>query len=716
MLLQRAACGVMLAQAWRYGNELLRRGDAESFFLAAAGLLLGLLLAFSTYQAASRSSLWISCMLSGGLVGLGHLRSVGGRTSEDAVIVTAFMFSCVLGCALPQVMWHACLSHGSEALMTFVLAVLVTEAVSSWETMPLDLSKVLISIFLLTTGFYGLFHGSGASQPSHVTYETPISEPRVEERGGEKTEKRGGERPGKDYTAFFPASVVESRKYSPHFLLGHRARLRRGSGGTPSGSPLLKLQPRQAETAGPSRKAGKAADNKRREKISNRTPVPFEPQETRPKVPDTDEQDANEENDASALLKGDPIEAVLLEGPDVTVEDHDDVAAPAESVETSKKDPEVLPLQTMDVATPEILEALPLSREFEAPKNLNVLAAEFVPPEVTVTQTALGFDAPSSDSYDMPVESTGATGYDMSYGEVQGGMGSMASYNTLEGADFTGFDVPSFDGGFDGMDQPFMEADVGYGAANGSFAEYQSWGNGTSQGPYMPQVYGEASSWSDSFETYDGYAYGSEAYDSYGYPVEEPGWNETAWDETAPYAGDGHLHEVSQPRRRSWENPTLIEDKEDSDGAWGPVAAPLAQLPDPGLGRASVARKNNEKGRGKERKGHSISATSMGKNGPFTGTGTSSEPKGGKGEKGKKGGRGKGKEASETQGDALWAYVDPRGKIQSGFSSAKMRSWFESGYFKEHLEVAQVKDGQVPPRRAFQPLSQLFGSAERCFL
>ena len=29
-------------------------------------------------------------------------------------------------------------------------------------------------------------------------------------------------------------------------------------------------------------------------------------------------------------------------------------------------------------------------------------------------------------------------GYDMSYGEVQGGMGSMASYNALEGADFTG--------------------------------------------------------------------------------------------------------------------------------------------------------------------------------------------------------------------------------------------------------------------------------------
>eukprot|EP00434_Breviolum_minutum_P024057 symbB.v1.2.021233.t1/scaffold1818.1/size102009/7 len=138
-----------------------------------------------------------------------------------------------------------------------------------------------------------------------IEYETPISEPRVEERGGEKPEKRGGERPGKDYTAFFPASVVESRKYSPHFLLGHRARLRRGSSaGVPSGSPLLELQPRQAETAGPSRKAGKAADNKRREKISNRTPVPFEPQETRPKVPDMDEQDANEENDASALLKG----------------------------------------------------------------------------------------------------------------------------------------------------------------------------------------------------------------------------------------------------------------------------------------------------------------------------------------------------------------------------------------------------------------------------
>ena len=29
--------------------------------------------------------------------------------------------------------------------------------------------EVLISIFLLTTGFYGLFHGTGGSKPSHVT-------------------------------------------------------------------------------------------------------------------------------------------------------------------------------------------------------------------------------------------------------------------------------------------------------------------------------------------------------------------------------------------------------------------------------------------------------------------------------------------------------------------------------------------------------------------
>eukprot|EP00435_Cladocopium_sp_Y103_P067487 s348_g30.t1 len=84
------------------------------------------------------------------------------------------------------------------------------------------------------------------------------------------------ERPGKDYEPFFPATVVESQKYSPHFLVSCRSRCLRGK----DAAPLLELLPRQAEA---SRKGGKA-EAKRREKASTRAPVPFEPQETRPKA------------------------------------------------------------------------------------------------------------------------------------------------------------------------------------------------------------------------------------------------------------------------------------------------------------------------------------------------------------------------------------------------------------------------------------------------
>eukprot|EP00435_Cladocopium_sp_Y103_P064863 s1111_g26.t1 len=108
-----------------------------------------------------------------------------------------------------------------------------------------------------------------------------------------------------------------------------------------------------------------------------------------------------------------------------------------------------------------------------------------------------------------------------------------------------------------------------------------------------------------------------------------------------------------------------------------------AELPDPGLGRASLARRNEKGQRGGEgflsRVAWFLAERFLGIRSPTPGASRKSRTPS------------KGGGAQD-----LWAYVDPQGKIQSGFSSGKMRSWFEAGFFKEHLEVAMLKaDGQA---------------------
>eukprot|EP00435_Cladocopium_sp_Y103_P067702 s917_g30.t1 len=72
----------------------------ELRMLSVVGVLLGALL-FWTSEARS-ALIWLSSTASGGLLGLNCFRRFTGSRSEDAGVVTMFMFSCLLGSALSQ--------------------------------------------------------------------------------------------------------------------------------------------------------------------------------------------------------------------------------------------------------------------------------------------------------------------------------------------------------------------------------------------------------------------------------------------------------------------------------------------------------------------------------------------------------------------------------------------------------------------------------------
>ncbi|OLP92332.1 High affinity nitrate transporter 2.5 [Symbiodinium microadriaticum] len=79
--------------------------------------------------------------------------------------------------------------------------------------------------------------------------------------------------------------------------------------------------------------------------------------------------------------------------------------------------------------------------------------------------------------------------------------------------------------------------------------------------------------------------------------------------------------------------------------------------------------------------------------------------------------RSKGSWHPRSGADCHWAYIDPKGVIQVGFTSTKMRGWFEGGYFKAHLEVCPLEDSEEKPlRSSFKPLSEWFPDISQSFL
>lgn len=90
---------------------------------------------------------------------------------------------------------------------------------------------------------------------------------------------------------------------------------------------------------------------------------------------------------------------------------------------------------------------------------------------------------------------------------------------------------------------------------------------------------------------------------------------------------------------------------------------------------------------------------------------------------GSKGGKDDGRKGKGKEGDGgkPWAYMDPHGEIQVGFSASEMRQWYQAGYFEGDLKVALIQDGgkgakpKVPQRREFYALKHWFPDQSKAF-
>lgn len=768
-LLQSLAIGVELANGWHTWHEVLNRGDMLALPLCIGGLLLGSALTHaasrkSGAQVAVGSSLfWLSCTLSGGLLAIAQLRLRLQTANEDAFFVNALVSSALLGCCLPHAVREMLVCPSAEVLMPCIFAVLVTEVVCSQDAFPQF--QALAGLFLLFGGLQGLAVAD-VSQLSPAERKTgaAMKAPRaVERQGGPGKEKEPPADP------FFPATVLESQKYSPHFMVKQRRRCLAASEG---GDPLLQLVARQA----PETQRGKAkAEAKRRDKAPMREPVPFDPlpgeAPPRPVDPSTRNRRHSETSEATQLS----LQSQGSQGAAAAEDSHavDEAPEPATG-ESMEEKPEHASSALLETAKPMVARAeedapgdgesgggAGASRETatEVPQpdfglqkqapSLNAAAAAFVPSVGAVPAT---YAEPYAEPYVEPYVEPGEAFAVEPYAEVQA---PFSGYAPMDGP---GTAMPS-EVPFAGHGMDAMHAEALYPGMDGD--AYDGFGHLMGQDPYAYQDYSQMQAWS--------------------------------WNEAQPFAGDGLPAGGFPPFRTpgAFHELGMTDDGSDESGRepGRPMASPLDdQLPDPGAGRASEARRSAKDLRkaGRPSRGASANAILISAQqtmdeeavrslcepfGMVVRASVMTDREGGthsamvefaemeeteralKGlqsrpniwvrrpaavegrreprrgvqpwtEKGKPvslfgngKSRSKGSWHPRSGADCHWAYIDPKGVIQVGFTSTKMRGWFEGGYFKAHLEVCPLEDSEEKPlRSSFKPLSEWFPDISQSFL
>jgi len=256
--LQPVAMGVLLGQGWHVYSKVVAHGSFVGIGLCSSGVVIGVIAgtvlskaAPHPSQAALRLSLfWISCTVNGGLSAIAQLRLRVGRSqaNDDALIVNSFLSSGLLGISLPHVVLKVAKRPEAEVVMPCILAVLLTEAICSSETMPV--LQVGVATFLLAVGIQGIANDSNSDNESSS---------KGGASGGSDSSRSEGTTPV--HEPFFPATVMASQRYSPHFLVGRRTSC------VPSDIsgvvPLVSLVPRQAVAETP-RVGGKGKDRGQR--------------------------------------------------------------------------------------------------------------------------------------------------------------------------------------------------------------------------------------------------------------------------------------------------------------------------------------------------------------------------------------------------------------------------------------------------------------------
>lgn len=254
---QPVAMGMLLGQGWQC-CVVFAKSSNYGLGLCCGAVFLGFLTCMVLSSRSSNqpyvklSLFWLSCTLNGGLSAIAQLRlHVGSfRANDDALVMNSFLSSVLLGISLPHVILKISSQPEAEVIMPCVLALLVTEAVCTNEMFPL--LQVIVSIFLCVVGLQGVSAGAGkffgaASGP-------------VKER-----HKSSGENASGGPDAFFPATVMETRCYSPHFLVSRHSR------SVPRDAPIVPLISLVArhESGGAPRGKGKERGNERRRRVDD---------------------------------------------------------------------------------------------------------------------------------------------------------------------------------------------------------------------------------------------------------------------------------------------------------------------------------------------------------------------------------------------------------------------------------------------------------------
>jgi len=237
--------GVLLGQGWHVSSEVLARGSAVGLALCSGGAFLGVLAGVllcaraGPGQNSLRVSLfWMSCTLNGGLAAIAQIRLRAGRyrANDDALIVNSFLSSGLLGTSLPHIVLKVWRQPQAEVILPSILAVLATESVCSSEDM-VGL-KFFVSIFLFAVGLRGI-----ATDSNVLHGDLGFAGGKDASDSSDRGTSGGGHEP------FFPATVTEAKRYSPHFMVSRRASC------VPRGVapvPLISLVVRQVASPEPS--------------------------------------------------------------------------------------------------------------------------------------------------------------------------------------------------------------------------------------------------------------------------------------------------------------------------------------------------------------------------------------------------------------------------------------------------------------------------------
>lgn len=255
-VIQPVAIGMLLGHGWHGFHE----GTTISKVLSVAVFVVGIITTEVLCRrsplgrsALQRNLFWMCCTVTGGLQAIAQIRLRVGKfkANNDALVFNSVFSSICLGASVPHVLGKLAVTPNAEVVLPFLLTLLLTEAISNNAAWPL--LRIGVSVLLLLAGLHGIstnvdgFPGALAnkqpegSQPDRNVDTVQPSEPTHE--------------------AFFPATVVRSRRYSPNFLVSRRSKVI----GAVDTEPLVHLVDRAMEAApnsGASRRANR--DNRTR--------------------------------------------------------------------------------------------------------------------------------------------------------------------------------------------------------------------------------------------------------------------------------------------------------------------------------------------------------------------------------------------------------------------------------------------------------------------